>query len=71
MKNYVEPNWMRATEEQLEGMTLKDDAHTSDEEQGSEEDEEDFFCIACDKSFKSEKAYKNHEKSKKTQEIPV
>lgn len=43
-------------------------------DEGDEEEEEDFedeppddeyFCVACNKSFKNENAWKNHEKSKK------
>ncbi|XP_011479968.1 dnaJ homolog subfamily C member 21 isoform X2 [Oryzias latipes] len=35
------------------------------------DDYDDLYCPACDKSFKSDKAMKNHEKSKKHREIVV
>ena len=35
------------------------------EEEEAEEDKEEFVCIACRKTFKSEKSYANHEGSKK------
>lgn len=38
-----------------------------DEEDGSE-DEDELYCVACDKAFKSDKAFANHENSKKHQE---
>ncbi|KAM8742873.1 dnaJ homolog subfamily C member 21 isoform 1-T1 [Acanthopagrus schlegelii] len=62
------------------------DASESEEEENSEEagdadqpdgDEltidyyDDLYCPACDKSFKSDKAMKNHEKSKKHKEMVV
>ncbi|XP_073333479.1 dnaJ homolog subfamily C member 21 isoform X1 [Pagrus major] len=62
------------------------DASESEEEENSEEagdadqpdgDEltidyyDDLYCPACDKSFKSDKAMKNHEKSKKHREMVV
>ncbi|XP_004059020.3 dnaJ homolog subfamily C member 21 isoform X2 [Gorilla gorilla gorilla] len=47
-----------------------------DEEDGKDSDEaedaelyDDLYCPACDKSFKTEKAMKNHEKSKKHREM--
>ncbi|XP_033738207.1 dnaJ homolog subfamily C member 21-like [Pecten maximus] len=55
------------------------EAHAEDElgdegGQGGEEEEEeeeyydDFFCVACNKAFKSDKAFSNHERSKKHKE---
>uniref|UniRef100_A0A8C7YRU9 DnaJ homolog subfamily C member 21 n=1 Tax=Oryzias sinensis TaxID=183150 RepID=A0A8C7YRU9_9TELE len=35
------------------------------------DDYDDLYCPACDKSFKSDKAMKNHEKSKKHREMVV
>jgi DnaJ family protein A protein 5 len=38
-----------------------------------EEDDDDFdeslFCVACNKSFKNEKSFLNHEKSKKHRQV--
>ena len=36
--------------------------------QTSEDDDDGFFCVACDKFFRSDKAFANHEKSKKHKE---
>lgn len=36
-----------------------------DDEEGEEEEQEGFYCVACDKSFKSEKQLHNHERSVK------
>ncbi|CAG2194174.1 DNAJA5 [Mytilus edulis] len=44
------------------------DAESCDEEEEEEEYYDDLFCVACNKSFKSEKSYVNHEKSKKHKE---
>ncbi|KAL3841985.1 hypothetical protein ACJMK2_020061 [Sinanodonta woodiana] len=41
-------------------------------EEGEEEDEElyqDLFCVACNKAFKSDKAFFNHENSRKHKEM--
>ncbi|XP_067679805.1 dnaJ homolog subfamily C member 21-like [Haliotis asinina] len=39
------------------------------EEEEEEDYYDDLFCIACNKAFKSDKAYANHEKSKKHKEL--
>ena len=70
MKDYKEQDWNSMS--QLES-NLKEIASHVDEEfgennaesQSDDEDWEDFYCIACEKLFKSDKALKNHEKSKK------
>ena len=36
-----------------------------EEDLGLEDKEEDFYCVACDKIFRSEKQLQNHERSKK------
>lgn len=68
MKEYVEPEWSnlgkKLTKLQLEGTDSE-----ADEEIDSDDDfDEDLYCIACDKSFKKEKALRNHENSKKHKE---
>ncbi|KAM9450642.1 dnaJ homolog subfamily C member 21 isoform 2-T2 [Clarias gariepinus] len=55
-------------EEELE----EDRAETADAVDGSDEMDDfydDLYCPACDKSFKTDKAMKNHEKSKKHREM--
>ncbi|CAO3681179.1 unnamed protein product [Rhizopus microsporus] len=53
---YEEPEWAKVDELEEEGQI--------DEEEYYEE-EQDFFCVVCDKSYKSEKQFVSHEKSKK------
>jgi len=38
------------------------------DESDQDEDPDSLYCIACDKSFKTDKAFSNHEKSKKHKE---
>uniref|UniRef100_A0A8C0QVN3 C2H2-type domain-containing protein n=1 Tax=Canis lupus dingo TaxID=286419 RepID=A0A8C0QVN3_CANLU len=57
-------------EDEMEESELKDGHEGKDS--GEAEDAElydDLYCPACDKSFNTEKAMRNHEKSKKHQEI--
>ncbi|XP_036919046.1 dnaJ homolog subfamily C member 21 [Sturnira hondurensis] len=57
-------------EDEAEECELKDgqDGKDSDEAEDTELYEE-LYCPACDKSFKTEKAMRNHEKSKKHREM--
>ncbi len=78
MKAYVEPEWMKTNvEEKLENLQIQDNDNENEEVKSNDDDDasedetendEDFYCIACDKQFKSDKAFKNHEKSKKHRE---
>uniref|UniRef100_A0A3Q4GNY8 DnaJ heat shock protein family (Hsp40) member C21 n=1 Tax=Neolamprologus brichardi TaxID=32507 RepID=A0A3Q4GNY8_NEOBR len=84
-EEYKEQSWAAMSElekelQQIEAQYGKEfgDASESEEEElekNSEEDEltiddyDDLYCPACDKSFKSDKAMKNHEKSKKHREM--
>ncbi|RLM99612.1 hypothetical protein C2845_PM06G29460 [Panicum miliaceum] len=54
----VEPDWARVEEE--EG--LYDD---DEEEEMKAKRKEELYCVACNKKFKSDKQWKNHEQSKK------
>ncbi|CAF97142.1 unnamed protein product, partial [Tetraodon nigroviridis] len=45
------------------------DAEQPDEDELTIDYYDDLYCPACDKSFKSDKAMKNHEKSKKHREM--
>lgn len=73
MKEYKEQDWSSMTH--LE-RNLNEVASHVDEEFGEDnpssqseiQDFESFYCIACEKLFKSDKALKNHEKSKKHRE---
>ena len=83
MKTYVEPEWS-AVDKKLEELDLEeklksikktntrqDEEKNSDDEEEEEDDDEfdeSLYCVACDKSFKAEKSFQNHEKSKKHKE---
>ncbi|CAN0871091.1 DNAJ protein JJJ1 homolog [Linum grandiflorum] len=58
MMAYEEPEWVRAAEE----------VEDFEEENGEEGKQEEFYCVACGKKFKSDKQWKNHEQSKKHKE---
>ena len=73
MKSYVEPEWIRNVEEKVNELSIENhegglDSEDRDNSDDDYDEEEDYFCVACDKSFKSDKAFKNHEKSKKHKE---
>nr|CAB3462138.1 unnamed protein product [Digitaria exilis] len=55
---YQEPDWARVEED--EG--LYDD---EEEEELRAKKKEELYCVACNKKFKSDKQWKNHEQSKK------
>uniref|UniRef100_A0A8C9IZZ9 DnaJ heat shock protein family (Hsp40) member C21 n=1 Tax=Panthera tigris altaica TaxID=74533 RepID=A0A8C9IZZ9_PANTA len=59
-----------SAEDEMEGPELRDghDGRDSDEVEDAEL-YDDLYCPACDKSFKTEKAMRNHEKSKKHREM--
>ncbi|XP_072019279.1 dnaJ homolog subfamily C member 21-like [Amphiura filiformis] len=61
---------LKAVEEQLAEEFGRDSSSGSEipSDEMEEEDFDDLFCIACNKAFKSEKAFSNHEKSKKHKE---
>lgn len=48
---------------QLDSVFGKDNAAT--DSQSEDEEDEQYYCVACDKAFKTEKALVNHEKSRK------
>ncbi|CAN6329161.1 unnamed protein product, partial [Urochloa humidicola] len=56
---YQEPDWARVEEE--EGLYDDDE----EEEMKQAKRREEFYCVACNKKFKSDKQWKNHEQSKK------
>ena len=69
LENYEEQEWMSFANMQKELNEIE--AHfmsDSDKESDTQEEIQRYFCIACEKSFKSEKALANHEKSKKHRE---
>ena len=76
MGEFHEQDWMKvddeALEASLEGRILGDKrTDASDDEEEDEDNETDvevvdqFYCVACEKAFKSDKQFNNHEKSKK------
>lgn len=78
-EDYKENSWSAAHEAELAQLESNlaehfgeeqnnEDDESCDEEEDEEEYYDDLFCVACNKSFKSEKSYVNHEKSKKHKE---
>ena len=81
MKAYVEPEWSAVDKKleeldlaenpkpKLKITNESDDEINEENSINQEEDDDDFdeslFCVACNKSFKNEKSFMNHEKSKK------
>jgi DnaJ family protein A protein 5 len=51
--------------EMVEKMKIESGAVSSGSSQESADESEVFFCVACRKTFKSDRAYTNHENSKK------
>ncbi|TRY98629.1 hypothetical protein DNTS_005880 [Danionella cerebrum] len=80
VENYKEQSWSAMSElekdlQQMEaqyGLEFGDVSENAVLADGTGETEEyydDLYCPACDKSFKSDKAMENHEKSKKHREM--
>ncbi|XP_048529224.1 DNAJ protein JJJ1 homolog [Triticum urartu] len=55
---YQEPEWARVDEIELA-------FEEEDDEETREKAKEELYCVACNKKFKSEKQWKNHEQSRK------
>merc|ERR1712087_1051506 len=69
MENYEEPEWMKMSKVEESLQQLEANLDQSHGETGVRDDEEDgLYCVACDKLFRSDKAFANHEKSKKHKE---
>lgn len=54
LREYQEQDWTKIDEGEEEEEAFED-----------EPPDDEYFCVACNKSFKNENAWKNHEKSKK------
>ncbi|RIA88957.1 DnaJ domain-containing protein [Glomus cerebriforme] len=54
LQDYQEQDWTKIDEEEEE-----------EEEDFKDEPDNEYFCVACNKSFKNENTWKNHERSKK------
>uniref|UniRef100_A0ACD5XZQ8 Uncharacterized protein n=1 Tax=Avena sativa TaxID=4498 RepID=A0ACD5XZQ8_AVESA len=54
---YQEPDWARVDEAEL--------VFEEEDDEEMREKKEELYCVACNKKFKSEKQWKNHEQSKK------
>jgi len=75
LENYQESEWasMAALEDELKiieqhldsSEQKKQPKRDSNNSEDEEEEENSLYCIACDKAFKSDKAFANHENSKK------
>lgn len=73
MESYVESDWSKFSN--LEKELKEIEANLVEEFQDHQSEDEDFvpeddplYCIACDKVFKTEKAFTNHENSRKHKE---
>ena len=71
-EEYKEESWatLSGLEEDLAQMNMHLDSEFGKdndvtESQSDDEEVEQFYCVACDKAFKTEKALVNHEKSRK------
>ncbi|XP_066903269.1 dnaJ homolog subfamily C member 21 [Halyomorpha halys] len=72
INNYVENDWAKFSnlESELKEIEANLAAEFQDQENDDSSNEEDemfnnFFCVACNKIFKTAKAFSNHENSKK------
>ncbi|CAG2161523.1 unnamed protein product [Oppiella nova] len=75
LENYCESEWtsmatleddLKEIEHHLDKEDNNKRSKRADNNSGSDSDVEDnLYCIACDKAFKSDKAFANHENSKK------
>ncbi len=68
LESYEEQEWMSFDNMQNELKAIEAHFNSGLTCSDSEEETQKYYCIACDKSFKSEKALANHEKSKKHKE---
>jgi len=72
MATYEEAEWMKMTN--VEATLRQIEADLDGDRPGAaplgddEEEDDGLFCVACDKLFRSDKAFANHEKSKKHKE---
>lgn len=77
MENYKEAAWSSASglEDHYKELEAKYDEQFNESNSDVEEDGEeenyydDLYCVACDRMFKNEKSFKNHEKSKKHKDL--
>ncbi|CAO3591700.1 unnamed protein product [Absidia cylindrospora] len=58
--NYQEPEWAKVDDRHLDGL-LSDE----EQEEAGEVEESDFYCVVCDKFYKSEHQLTSHESSRK------
>ncbi|XP_008791313.2 DNAJ protein JJJ1 homolog [Phoenix dactylifera] len=66
---YEEPEWAKIEEEEEEMVMRRgfDDLEEEDDQKKKKKKGagEEFYCVVCNKKFKSDKQWKNHEQSKK------
>jgi len=74
LENYRESEWtsmagleeeLKQIENSLDNNDQKKQTKNNDEDNSDSDDENNLYCVACDKAFKSDKAFANHENSKK------
>ncbi|CAL9780167.1 unnamed protein product [Musa acuminata subsp. burmannicoides] len=59
-KLFEEPEWTQSNEQEDDFHELEDD-----DDDHKKKGREEFYCVVCNKKFKSDKQWKNHEQSKK------
>lgn len=69
MANYKESDWSKFSNVEAELKVIEDsliaEYGSSEELESEDETANCLYCVACNKVFKTEKAFQNHEKSKK------
>lgn len=72
MANYKETDWSKFSNVEAELKVIEEsliaEYGSSDEVESDDETENCLYCVACNKVFKTDKAFQNHEKSKKHKE---
>lgn len=72
MANYKESDWSKFSNVEAELKVIEDsliaEYGSSDEVESDDDMTNCLYCVACNKVFKTEKAFQNHEKSKKHKE---
>lgn len=73
MANYKESDWSKFSNVEAELKIIEDSliaeyGRSSEEVESDDETANCLYCVACNKVFKTEKAFQNHEKSKKHKE---
>lgn len=66
--SYQESDWSKFSNLEKELKEIETTIASQFNDQSDDSDNDDLFCVACNKYFKTEKSFANHEKSKKHKE---